>query len=148
MTNDDHITEHMTDEEKRLYDQWSAARERIIAFFKGLGKTIGYFNDTDVLVVDDMMASDWIEVEITDYSLLDPVIIDSFRALLAELPRMLVTIRVGYPGPYRKDWQGMGLSIHDGKIRDGLKRDYLPAPYNAVRYTNSRPEDRPDLPFT
>ena len=148
MTNDEHETEHMSEEEKQQYYQWSAARDRIIAFFEGLGKTIGYFSDADFLVVDDMMASDWIELEIADFSLLDPNVIDDFRALLAQLPRMLVTIRVCHPGPYRKDWPGMGLSILDGKIRDGLKRDYLPAPYNTVRYTNSRPEDRPDLPFT
>ncbi len=148
MTHDDHETAHMTEEERRRYDQWSAARQSVIAFFSGLGKSIGYFTDSDVLVDDDMMASDWIEVEIADFTLLDPKVIDDFRALLAKLPRMLVTIRVCHPGPYRADWPGMGLSLLDGKITDGLKRDYLPEPYNKVRYTNSRPEGRPDLPFT
>lgn len=142
MSYDEHETAHISEEEKRLYDQWSAARQRVVAFFSGLRKSIGYFSDSDVSVLDDMMAPNWIRVEIADFSLLDPEVIDDFRALIAEMPRMLVTIRVCHPDPHRKDWPGMGLTICDGKIRDGLKREYLPAPYNAVRYTNSRPENR------
>lgn len=134
-------------DEQRELDDWSAACARVIAFFETRGLEVGPFSDTPILVVDDMMAPHLIEIETGDYSILHPNFIDEFRCFLAEISTFAVTLQVCNEGPSRDDWPRMGLSFYQGKISDGLKRDYLPAPYNTYFYTNSRPDNRPDLPF-
>jgi hypothetical protein len=34
----------------------------------------------------------------------------------------------------------MGLTLEKDQITDGLKRGYLPAPYNTLHYAGSRPD--------
>lgn len=139
--------ESLSLEEQLELDSWSVARKRVIAFFEERNLAVGNLSADPILIADDMLDAHLIEVETRAFSVLHPDFIDAFRRRLAEIPRYAVTLAVCNKGPSQGDWPRMGLTLFQGRISDGLKRDYLPAPYNTYFYTNSRPDNRPDLPF-
>lgn len=145
---DESELEAFSPDERRQLAEWSAARQHVIAFFEERGLMVSNFSATPILVADDMLGASLIEVEAALFCVLHPDFIDAFRRRLADIPKYAVTLQILNKDRLQKDWPRMGLSFYQGKISDGLKREYLPPPYNTVRYTNSRPDDRPDLPLT
>ncbi|MBI5130392.1 MAG: hypothetical protein HZA66_13195 [Rhodopseudomonas palustris] len=117
---------------------WTALRERIIAHFESMGKIIDPFGKRDFWVVDEDIGVALVQVEIMTLDLLDPPVIYALRDLLQEYPGFAITVSVVPPDGAK--WPGMGISLFQGEIIDGLKRSFLPPPYRNLHYLGSRPE--------
>jgi len=117
---------------------WNAKRARVIAFLESFGKSFGPFTDTDFWVVDDDLDLYVIQVEINTVDLLQPQVIYGLRDMLDEDPEFAITVAV-VPSDGIK-WPRMGLTLERGLIIDGLKREFLPAPYCNLHYAGSRPD--------
>lgn len=118
---------------------WTALRERIIAYFESLDKVIDPFGHKDFWVVDEDLGLSvaLVQVEIMTLDLLDPPVIYGLRDLLREYPGFAITVAVVPPDGAK--WPGMGISLFQGEIIDGLKRSFLPLPYRNLHYLGSRP---------
>ncbi len=117
---------------------WNAKRDRVISFIASFGRSFGPFTDTDFWVVDDDFDIYLIQVEINNVDLLQPEVIYGLRDMLDEEPEFAITVAVVPPDGVK--WPRMGLSLVRGLIIDGLKRDFLPAPYRNLHYAGSRPD--------
>lgn len=64
---------------------------------------------------------------------MQPHIVKSLQALLADYPEWEITVRVDVPGK-EKSWPGMGPIIACDEIIDELRREYLPPEFRTFIY--------------
>lgn len=117
---------------------WTSLRDRVIANFEVRGKVIDPFGHKDFWVVDEDIGVALVQIEIMSLDLLDPPVVYDLRDLLREYPGFGITVSVVPPDGTK--WPGMGISLFQGEIIDGLKRSFLPASCRNLHYEGARPD--------
>ena len=82
------------------------------------------FGKGDYWLLDENWGRYRQELEIQNLNLLQPHIVKSLQALLADLPNWYITARVDVPGK-EKIWPGMGVIIYPDEIVDELQSTQL-----------------------
>src|SRR5436305_1611737 len=90
--------------------EWQILQDRIIKLLENFGRKDA-FGDGDYWLLDENWGRYRQELEVQNLNLLQPHIIKSLQALLADLPKWYITARVDVPGK-EESWPGMGLIIH------------------------------------
>ena len=92
----------------------------------------------DFWVVDDNYGWRRHTVYIFNLALFTPSMVNAARKLLQGHPNWEIIFLVDVVGK-EKEWPPMGVTIRKREIIDGLQREYLPAPYNQLEFSGSRP---------
>ena len=128
----DEDTEEYTEQE----NAWGLLFDRIEDVLRQFG-TEDHFGDADYLVVDDNYGWRRHTIEVRRLPMLRPAIVSAIQLLLSEFPDWEIIISVSVPG--RESWPPMGLTVRKHEIIDGLQRSYLPAEFQQIKYSGSRP---------
>jgi hypothetical protein len=116
--------------------EWQILQDRIIRLLQKFGRRDA-FGQGDYWLLDENWGRHRQELEIQNLSLLQPHIVKSLQALLADLPNWYITARVDVPGK-EKIWPGMGVIIYPDEIVDELQREFLPKEFRNVRYSDAK----------
>jgi hypothetical protein len=112
--------------------EWQTLQDRIIDLLQRFGRKDA-FGDGDYWLLDDNWGRHRQELEIQNLNLLQPHIIKSLQALLADLPNWYITAQVDVSG--KEDiWPGMGVIIYPDEIVDELRREFLPEEFRNFSY--------------
>jgi hypothetical protein len=116
--------------------QWQALHDRITEVLDQFGSK-NPFRKGDYWLVDDNWGWYRHQLEFQNLSLLQPHIIKSLQALLADYPNWDITVRIDVPGK-ENTWPGMGLIIYHDEIVDELQREFLPEEIRKFSYGQIR----------
>ena len=115
---------------------WGALYERIVDVLRQFG-TEDAFGKGDYLIVDDNYGWRRHKIEAHRLHMLRPDVVNALQLLLHDLPEWEIVLAIDVPG--RESWPPMGLTIRKHEIIDGLRRTYLPAEFQQIKYAGSRP---------
>jgi hypothetical protein len=128
----------MADDKKAAQEaEWLILHDRITETLDRFGKK-NPFRKGDYWLLDDNWGWERHQLEFENLNLLQPHIIKSLQALLAEYPNWDITVRVDVPGK-ENSWPGMGLILYHDEIIDELQREFLPEQFRNITYEGSRP---------
>ena len=113
---------------------WQILQDRITSILQKFGRKDA-FGDGDFWLLDDNWGRYRQELEFQNLTLLQPDIIKSLQALLADMPNWHITVRIDVSGTEDR-WPGMGLIIYHDEVVDELQRDFLPEEFRNIRYGN------------
>lgn len=117
---------------------------RWVLFYDGVRRVLqrfgseDYLGRADYLVVDDNYGHRRTQVEVHRLHMLQPEVVQSLRALLADAADWEITVAVDVPGT-EDVWPRMGLTIRKDEVIDGLRREYFPPELQRINYEGSRP---------
>ena len=117
--------------------EWAILHDRIANLLDQFGKK-DPVGDGDYWLVDENLGWQRHKVEIDNLNFLQPHIIKSLQALLADFPTWDITVQVAVSGK-EKEWPGMGLTIYSDEIIDELQREFLPDEFRNIHYEGARP---------
>lgn len=113
---------------------WTLLRDRVVALMGRLGtrhQSPDYKGDYYLL--DEDTGQQMVKIELVNNDLLRPDIVKSLQALLSGYPDWVIAVQVdGVDAAGTR--RGMGVLIAEDRIFDDLKREYLPANFQDMRF--------------
>jgi hypothetical protein len=91
------------------------------------------FGKGDYLLVDDNYGWERQIVEVQKLHMFEVRVVKMLQSLLREFPGWEITMVVDVPGT-EESWPNMGITIRPDSIVDELRREFLPAEFQNVRY--------------
>src|SRR5262245_3192542 len=122
----------MSDLKTRREAEWRILHDRITETLDRFGKK-NPFGKGDYWLLDDDWGTWRQELEIQNLELFKPHVVKLLQGLVVNYPDWEITMRVDVPDK-ENVWPGMGLILHDDRIIDDLKRDYLPDEFRNIVY--------------
>jgi hypothetical protein len=112
--------------------QWQHLHDRITDILDQFGRK-DPVRQGDYWLLDENWGWERQQIEIQNLSLLQPHVIKSLQALLADYPAWDITVRIDVRGT-EDSWPGMGLVIYHDEIVDELQRQYFPEQFRSFFY--------------
>lgn len=113
---------------------WTMLRDRVVALMDRFGTRYHYpENRGDYYLLDEDTGQNMVKIELVNNDLLRPDIVKSLQALLSGYPDWVIAVQVdGVDAAGTR--RGMGVLIAEDRIFDDLKREYLPANFQDMRF--------------
>jgi len=112
-------------EEMRAHERvWRGLYDRAAAALEPFAQ-MDSFGKADYWIVEDDWGPDLLQVEVFDLRMLRRDAIGALKRVLDDYPGWQIVVRVFARGG-AAPLPAMGLLITDGRVVDGLKREYLP----------------------